>query len=167
MSDLTLFITIMGFAIIVAGIIIAAINVYLSMKNNSTRFWHKTQCEIINSEIEKNQSLTKRSFDDHFKASINYEYTIDDDIYYSSRIFFGDSIFSPNKTTAKNLIKKYSLGDRINISYNPKNKKESVIEVGIRLNQIFNIFLAILLIAAGIYAVLHKALLVKLILDFA
>lgn len=96
-------------------------------------------------------------FGSDLKYRLEYEYTLNRNVYRNSRI-----IFSTSKTYRKRLARafenKYVQNQIVDVYYNPKNLKQSVLEPGKNNGALFHIILLGVLIALGGLALFNEAL---------
>ncbi len=119
--------------LIILGFIFAIYQVAIMIEANTTTNWLFTEGQIEYSVV---QGSINPAFDDTNKVSktyfnqITYSYEIKSEKFFSDRIFIGDKVYS-SKDYANNLKIKYKPFQKVKVFYNPKNKKESVLEVGV------------------------------------
>ena len=108
-----------GFWVSVLGLI----TLYLFYRLIRIYLWKKTQGEIIQSEIKKNEKIVAY---DYYYPLIKYKYVVNGKEFISDRIFLTD-IASDYKTIEK-IVKNYPVGKKVKVFYNPFNPKEAVLK---------------------------------------
>jgi hypothetical protein len=119
---------------------------YLIIKTWIARKWIKHEGLIMISSIEctVNRS-TDNKFTEDYRPNIHYKYTIDDKIYVSKHVFFGDFLWQSLPFTSFAIKKKYKIHDKVIIYYNPKKPQQSVLERGIHFI-VFLVFLSAIIL---------------------
>lgn len=115
----------------------------------TVKSWQKTEGKIITSEFVYNQK--KDSDNDTWEQSIKYQYCI-------NGINFTNNLMSKNiklSSTIKDVVKKmsteYTKGQKITVTYNPKNPKESVIDDKFNYYTLVFCFVALLMVYCFIF----------------
>jgi hypothetical protein len=96
----------------------------------ASRSWPSVEGEITTSEEEKVGSHYRVSL----KPKINYSYSVNGEIYRSGRIKIGaQSISSTDRSWVERTLKRYPLGKKLTVYYNPKLPLKTVLEPGLNL----------------------------------
>jgi hypothetical protein len=64
-----------------------------------------------------------------FSAKITYTYTLNGQVYKSSRVSFGD-VSTSNSGDAQRIVSRYSTGTTVSVYYNPVDPSQTVLETG-------------------------------------
>ena len=122
----------MGYFLVVSiicfvGILFILHFVYLFILSKNTQKWlsiegkiNKSKLEITNQDIGNDMSVS-------YKANIEYQYVVEENIYNSERVFIGDYIRRNTSRNVKSLVNKYAKDDKVLVYYNPNNPKHSVL----------------------------------------
>jgi hypothetical protein len=132
------------------GIIIIIYNLALITKGQKTNSWNETNGIITKSEIEISKSLTKQTFENHYRADIEYEYKIKNEVLHSKQVFLGDKLYLPHKDRAEKTLNTFPINQTVKVYYNPDNNSESILIKGSGSNRFRNIILGLILIIVGV-----------------
>lgn len=113
--------------------------------------WPTSNGVITRSEVyKKTQSSSSKSGGSHatYHARVEYEYTVDNVSYSSSRISFG----ARKGDQAHQTVAYYYKGKQIEVYYNPLNPADSVLKNTISLGVCTPLIMGALITALGIYA---------------
>ena len=88
--------------------------------------WQKTKGEIISSDFVYMQK--KDSDNDTWEQSIKYQYCINGINFTNNLISKNMKLSSTIKDVVKNMSTEYAQGQKVTVTYNPKNPKESIID---------------------------------------
>ena len=148
------------------GIIIIIYNLILITKGQRTNSWTETNGLITKSEIGISKSLIEKTFDNHYRADIEYEYQIKNEVFYSKQVFLGDKIYIPHKNNAEKLLNRFHINQTVKVYYNPTNNSESVLIKGSGTNRFRNITLGLILIIVGALIQSNFEFILKLVNGF-
>ena len=160
MTSEFIFIILIAFCV---GFIVILYGIYLAIKSNDTKKWHKTTGVVLKSELEK--TSTAAGYDGEsqsFKAAIEYRYKVDNQEYTSKRIFYGDKISKPLPFKSKSLVNQYSKNSKIIVNYNPIKPKESVLQKGLKFIVIEILILGMFFIILGFVIIKYEGVIISL-----
>jgi len=158
----------MGYFLVVSiicfvGILFILHFVYLFILSKNTQKWlsiegkiNKSKLEITNQDIGNDMSVS-------YKANIEYQYVVEENIYNSERVFIGDYIRRNTSRNVKSLVNKYAKDDKVLVYYNPNNPKHSVLETGVHSVIYRELLAGILLVALSIVLKARESFFVSLI----
>jgi hypothetical protein len=136
------------------GLILSIIGIlnYLKAKNSIT--WPTAVGTILTSDVKKETSSSSNNGTvTTYKPEICYSYKVEGIEYISNRIRPLFNYSSSSSTKAFTLTRKYPVNSQITIYYNPKKPKVSVIEPGLKAdNIVFLLFGPAILVASLIFA---------------
>lgn len=118
--------------ILLVFILIIAIRRYYFGK--SSQHW-----PVISGEISsfKSSYINNPSAINSYQPEIEYIYIIDGKNHISRKLNFSLAQGMGNKENSRYYSKKYRVGNKVEVSYNPDNPKQSVLEPGIDNKQFF------------------------------
>lgn len=88
--------------------------------------WPTTKAVIVRSELESEHRSLRKSY----IADIEYQYTVNDELYVSSKVRTrGQS--GEHRSDIAPLLEKYQVGDFVQAYYNPSDPAESYLEAGV------------------------------------
>ncbi|MEM7115806.1 MAG: DUF3592 domain-containing protein [Chloroflexota bacterium] len=128
--------------------------VLLGLKSKS---WPNTYGKITQSQIIKAKRSETGSFLTHYRTVIQYEYIVGDVSYKSQTLSFPDQAWQilnrglRSLRVAKTLQTKYPMNQSIEVYYNPKNPRQSVLEP-IIADKNFILLLIIFLVMGMLFA---------------
>ncbi len=102
-----------------------------------TRRWKLTTGKVIHSELQEFVSTAGEGTDSEIIPRIVYEYSVSGEKFFSGRITKGSlhwyGIFGAKSETyaARRFIDQYSIGDEIDVWYNPRNPEDAVLVPGL------------------------------------
>lgn len=115
-----------------SGIMLFLARIFLlGLKGKS---WPNTYGKITQSQITKVKRSETGSVFSHYRTVIQYEYIVDDVSYKSQTLSFPDQAWQilnrglRSRQSAKKLQTKYPINQSIEVYYNPKNPKQSILE---------------------------------------
>ena len=80
-------------------------------------------------------------------ANVIYQYVVNDKEYTSDRQCFGD--YRGSETRARSIADSYCEGTEVEVTYNPLNPKQAVLEPGLRLSQCMPMGIGVMLLGGG------------------
>ncbi len=135
---------------VIIGISLYVYNVHLLFKGQRTLGWIVASGKIIKSELGVSQSLTKETYENHYRADIEYEYELLGNKFKSNQAYLGDKVYLSYKDKAEKTLKMFPENKTVNVFVNPDNHSESVLIKGSGGNRVFNILLGLILVLIGI-----------------
>ena len=117
-----------GVLLLVTGLIpcsVVVINWCLVQKSKS---WPIVTGEVIEADMKVKTSYAEGTTEKLWFPRIRYRYSVFDSTYVSNRIAFGGRLKYSNWGKARTLIRKYKVGDKVPVFYNPKKPKFAVLE---------------------------------------
>ncbi len=108
-----------GFWVFLLGLI----TLFLFYRLIRVYLWRKTEGEIIQSEVKKNEKIVAY---DYYYPVIKYRYKVKNKEFISDRLFLTD--LASDYQTIKKLVNKYPIGKKVKVFYNPFNPKEAVLK---------------------------------------
>ncbi len=129
---------------------------HLSKKSKQ---WPTTIGQIISSKI----STLGSNCDDmskSYKVVIRYQYQVQDSIYTSNRLHYGDWIATNFSSYAKKDVKQHKEGCECIVHYNPQKQQKFVLETKLSLSTYHLLVGGILFILVGIVLLLCKGMFV-------
>ena len=115
--------------------------VFLMFKNISTYFWPKTKGTIVKSEIEVRKDIDG----DIFVPLIEYEYSINGNIYRNNQVSFGLTAYG-KKPYSQKIINKFPINNTINVFYNPNKHNLAILLPGLRFHQLALLIIIVFII---------------------
>ena len=112
--------------IIFIGVFVVAKQLFFIYKIFQSNNWIEAEGEIICSSLYVIESFGEVG--KSFRSKIKYVFFVDGVKYESNRVFYGDRLGSSFKSRATSILKKYSVGHKIKVFYNPMNTNESILE---------------------------------------
>jgi hypothetical protein len=109
------------------GLGIVIYSIILIQKGQQTSTWLKVHGQITKSEIGILQNLTKESFENNYRANIEYDYEIDGSRFNSNQVYLGDKIYLFYKDKADKTLKMFPILQSVSVFVNPDNYAESVL----------------------------------------
>ena len=148
---------IIGFIFFVPGIILSLVNLRAVILAKSSLNWEQTRGKILNSELVAT-SMSDRS-GRTYKASVSYQYSLENHSYTSDRVYFGNSIASSFKRKdSQETVRKYGKDKEVMVYYNPSNEKMSVLEPGLNWEVIAALIFGIVFTLVGYVMLWHPGL---------
>lgn len=99
-----------------------------------SKSWPKVYGKILQSEITKVKRSETGSILSKYRVVIQYEYTVNDISYKSQTLSYPDQAWQilnrglRSQQSAKQLQTKYPISQSVEVHYNPKNPRQSVLE---------------------------------------
>jgi len=134
----------------IIGIAIISYNVFLLFKGQQTAGWGEVPGQITKSEIGISQNLSKESFENNYRADIEYEYEIAGNRFKSDQAYLGDKIYLSYKDKAVKTLKMFPIHKTVSVFVNPDNHAESVLIIGSGANRVLNIIIGLFLVFIGV-----------------
>lgn len=131
-DDIIIYVLLWPMRVLLVFILIIAIRRYYFGK--SSQHW-----PVISGEISsfKSSYINNPSAINSYQPEIEYVYIINGKNYKSSKLNFSLAQCMGNKENSVYYSKKYRVGNKVNVSYNPNNPIQSVLEPGIDDKQYF------------------------------
>lgn len=148
------------------GIAIVIYNVFLLFKGQQTEGWTEVRGQITKSEIAISKDLAERSFENHFRADVEYEYECAGVKYNSKQAFLGDEVYLPYKDKAEKTVKMFPINQVVSVFVNPNNNSESVLIKGSGANRILNIVIGLILVFIGVLVKSNFELILNILKGF-
>lgn len=126
---------------------------YLSKK---AKRWPKTMGEILFSEVTSSVFSPEDPHRITYKAKIKYQYQVQDKIYVSDKICYGDWIFISSSSYARKLVNKHQIGNKCIVHYNSQKPQNAVLETAISSPVRLLLFCGILFLLADFVMLLLK-----------
>jgi len=134
----------------IIGIAIISYNVFLLFKGQQTEGWGEIPGQITKSEIGISQNLSRESFENNYRADIEYEYEIAGNRFKSDQAYLGDKIYLSYKGKADRTLKMFPKHKIVSVFVNPDNHAESVLIKGSGANRVLNIVIGLFLVFIGV-----------------
>ena len=154
MSDNAI-VTFVGSGFIAFGILISLFFLYRIYQAMASTRWPSVIGELDSAELKEVVYRGRAAHGGPDEASawvvnFNYRYTVADMNYNGKRVTYSDGI---NKTmrALRKLQKKYQGADQIQVFYNPKNPRQSVLVPGATLFNFTPLITCALFVAAGLF----------------
>lgn len=131
--------------LIVIGLIFAAVGVgvliwgVMTVGNAyASESWPTTTGEIVESRVDRRRSSggSNRSSSTTYHAEIGYTYTVDGTTYDGDRVNFGE-YGSSNSSHARSVVRRYPVGQSVEVRYDPADPATSCLEAGMSLSTWF------------------------------
>ncbi|MEJ2104887.1 MAG: DUF3592 domain-containing protein [Ignavibacteriaceae bacterium] len=135
----------------ITGISLCVYNVHLLFKGQKTLGWTLAKGKIIKSEMGISQSLTRETFENYYRADIEYEYELLGNKFKSNQAYLGDKVYLTYDNKAEKILKMFPANKTVNVYVNPDNHSDSVLIRGSGGNRVLNIALGLILIFIGIF----------------
>ena len=117
---------IVGIGAIVAGIWLIIWIKRQDQKVQRSLSWPYTEGKILRSDVHS--EWNPRMHDTYHSAEIEYEYTVDSQIFRCDTICIGGEFYTTSRRRAEAHCEKYPVGSTVNIYYNPLNPEEACLE---------------------------------------
>ena len=143
------------------GLVIVIYNILLISKGQQTKNWIEVKGLITKSNIDINRDPTERSFENDYRADIEYEYEITGIKYNSNQAFLGDKVYLPYKDKAEKTLKMFPINQTFSVFVNPDNYSESVLIKGSGANRVQNIVIGLILVIIGVLIKTNFALILN------
>ena len=138
---------------VITGAVILFFGVRQMQRANASQTWPSVPGVVTVAELGK-QISNNGNDSTSYRADISYDYVVDDTSYINSAIQFGQ-VSSSDPSVARAVLKRYEVGKRVDVYYNPANPAQAVLEPGMRGSTWFlPIFGAIFLLAGLLFTYL-------------
>lgn len=119
------------FAFFVGGVVAIIFGIRNRKKATESQNWPKVMGKITRAEIVEELDTDEEGFTSKtYKPEIEYQYTVGDNEFTSTRISFGGTrTYSSNKK-AEETLTNYPLNESVSVFYNPQDSSESVLIQG-------------------------------------
>lgn len=108
------------------GLTLIFISFYLLFRHHRQRRWPKTIADVELCEITKQGPMTILGYGLQWRLTIAYTFAVDDEEYFGDRIFANDV----NLTRERAESIAGTIGQQVNVSYNPNNPDECFVILG-------------------------------------
>ena len=116
-----------------------------------TNAWNTTSAIITHSKSVTTRRLSDSRIDTN--ADIRFSYTVGPQAYKGNRVFLGGDLLRRIQYNTEDLLLKYPVGKKVNISFNPQSPAESVLEQNTMLSHILIVSLCLFFILVGLVIV--------------
>ncbi len=118
--------------------------------------WPSVMGTVLTSLVFKDESDTSGYFRPTYRADISYEYDVHGSRYVSNRVLFGDRTGSSwGKRKAERLVARYQPKQRVDVYYDRKKPKVSVLEKpSTNSSNTGNIVIGLIVLGIGIFGLL-------------
>ena len=136
---------------ILFGAIFAVWGIYEFIGGMASEDWPATEGAIVRSGVSVDKGDSKDA-EPRYIASVEYDYVVNDYEYTGDRIAFeSQSFFEEN--AAKKIIRKYPVGKKVQVFYDPDKPHNSVLEPGTTSNSFLPIVFGIIIMLFGVMAI--------------
>lgn len=127
LAELIVTATTLPFIIILS---ILVLSLYRSMrKATASRRWPVTDGRIVSSDVKSHRSLDSNgTHTTIYEPAVAYEYTISGKRHQGDHLNFGAIDGTSSSSWAEEIVAKYSVGDSVQVYYNPAKVSESVLD---------------------------------------
>jgi hypothetical protein len=133
---------------IVAGILLFILFLYLYKKSKDSKQWNKTKGVILQADLD--ELVMDADSPVTYKVKLEYSYIVEEETYYSKRIFYGDFLRHSSLGDIEKNIDKYRKEKIVDVYYNPQSPNEVVLQQGIHSNVTVILITSLLLSLIGI-----------------
>lgn len=134
--------------VVVVSLLIILYQLFLLFKISQSKNWKEADGEIISSDLVV---TSKGDNNTVFRARITYHYIVENNKYVSRRIYYGDRLSSSFKNIYNKQLKKYPIGQKIKVFYNPLNNNESVVERRVTTEVVYMLIVNLVAFFVGLY----------------
>jgi hypothetical protein len=143
------------------GLIFTVIGLILYKKAKRTSNWQATYGTILLSEIKKSTGSSFKTgtnqsnynYSNIYTPEICYSYNVLSQEYNSNKIGVFGSLGTSSSVRAFNITKKYPVNSRVTVYYNPDNPKDSVLEQGVKSENIVFLVIGVALLVIPLIVV--------------
>lgn len=119
--------------LLVGGIINVLIFIIIIHFTRKSRQWPTTKGKILSSIVSSSSWDYEGPSQSH-KAIVKYQYQVQDKVYVSNRLHYGDWIETSFSSYAKSVVKRYNVGCECIVHYNPQKPQISILETKLSLS---------------------------------
>ena len=118
--------------LILVGILFVIIGLFQKMRGNAASKWPSVSGKMLKAELFEHVTKTKTAINristfSSYEPLVEYQYTVDGNVLTGKRIAFGLTRLPLEK--AQEFLDKHPVGAEVPVYYNPKNAKESRLDV--------------------------------------
>lgn len=113
---------------VLIGIFLVVLKVRNLLLARASREWPRAEGKVVKLEWRKNVWNGKNR--NHWFAEIAYEYEVNGVTIRSERVAFGQTEFGSTTEDAEHVRRHYPLGSTVNVAYDPRHPRRSVLEPG-------------------------------------
>ncbi len=116
---------------LIIGLVALAGGYHFYQKSLAAKDWPTVDGKVMTSEISRTRSRSgrRRRSRNMYSADIVYEYSVDNIIYRSERVSFGD-YRSSSPAHAREVVDNYPVGASVRVYFDPENPATAVLEPG-------------------------------------
>lgn len=156
------FVIVISVLTILGGLVVFGLQISNYIKSVKTNNWTETTGIVSKSELEVREDISNRLNYRTYRSLINYTYNINAVEFESSKIYYGDNIYTTDKWQVESFLNRFPVGQKITVYINPINESESLLIKGVRIANILYLIISILIIGIGTYGLIYN----KSIYDF-
>ena len=131
---------------------------YLFAKSKATKNWIPIEGKILNSCIQSSYWADSNSH----TVKIEYQYTVNNKIYFSKKIFYGDCTSMNSLRYAKKMLGKYVYQKKFIVYYNPYDPRKSVLEARVNPLLYKELFVGIFFVLLSIAMMVEESFFISL-----
>ncbi len=115
---------------VITGAVILFFGVRQMQRASASQTWPSVPGVVTVAELGK-QIGNDENDSTSYRADISYDYVVDDASYINGAIQFGQ-VSSSDPSVARAILKRYAVGQAVEVYYNPANPAQAVLEPGMR-----------------------------------
>lgn len=115
---------------VITGAVILFFGARQMQQATASQSWPAVAGVVTVSELGKHLG-NEENDSTSYSADISYDYVVDDTSYINSAIQFGQ-VSSSDPSVARTVLKRYEVGQAVQVYYNPANPAQAVLEPGLR-----------------------------------
>jgi hypothetical protein len=101
------------------------LGIYHGFQSLHARHWATTDGKVLTSELEVKRGAKGGRI---YRASVQYQYRVNDGLFTGTRVFFGDHIATSFEDSAIQRVARYFAGANVTVFYDPLHPEQCVIE---------------------------------------
>jgi hypothetical protein len=117
-----------GLFLVVVGLGCLVYFGWVYSQQSAAKSWPTVPATVVTSHIEQDTTVSaRRGVRDHYRACIEYQYTVGGAVYTGTDLWFDSEPESTNRLDMEKLTAEYAIGKTINVYYDPEEPQSAVV----------------------------------------